>query len=90
MTQTTYHVICFGTLDAEDGTTYSQPFTYDDRTEAEYRFGYFNKGDRHEAVFLVAETGDSFTVVKCSSGDRAHLVKDGPGAFALLSSGVLA
>ena len=90
MIQTTYHVLCFGTLDEEEGTTYSMPFSYDDRSEAEYRFGYFDRGDRHEAVFLVAETGDSFTVVKCCGGDKARLVKDAPGAFCLLASSVLA
>jgi hypothetical protein len=66
------------------------PFTYDDRSEADYRFEYFDRGDRHEAVFLVAETGEAFTILRCSGGDKAHLVKDGPGAFSLLASSVLA
>ncbi len=90
MTQTTFHVICFGTLDAEDGTTYSLPFSYQDRDTADFQYRKHERKGKHEAVFLVQETGSSFQVVRCFGGDRAHLVKDAPGAFSLLSSGALA
>jgi hypothetical protein len=89
MTQTTYHVLCYGALDEEDGTTYSLPYSYSDRDTADFYYRQHERKGKHEAVFLVAETGDSFTVVKCSGGDRAYLVKDAPGAFSLLSTQAL-
>ena len=90
MTQTTYHVICFGTLDAEDGTTYSLPYSYSDRDTADFRYRLNERKGKHEAVFLVAETGEVFTILRCFGGDKAVLVKDGPGTFSLLASSVLA
>jgi hypothetical protein len=90
MTQTTYHVICFGVLDEEDGTTYSLPYSYSDRDTADFRYRLNERKGKHEAVFLVQETGSAFQVVRCSGGDLVHLVKDGPGAFSLLASSVLA
>jgi hypothetical protein len=90
MIQTTYHLLCFGTLDEEEGTTYSMPFTYDDRDTADFQYRKHERKGKHEAVFLVAETGEVFTILRCSGGDRAHLVKDAPGAFSLLASSVLA
>jgi hypothetical protein len=89
MSQTIYHVICFGVLDEEDGTTYSLPYSYSDRDTADFRYRLNERKGKHEAVFLVQETGLSFQVVRCCGGDKAHLVQDAPGVFSLLSTQAL-
>jgi hypothetical protein len=89
MTQTTYHVLCYGTLDEEDGTTYSSPYSYSDRDTADFQYRKHERKEKHEAVFLVQETGSAFQVVRCCGGDKAHLVQDAPGVFSLLSTQAL-